>query len=142
MFTNAVGPEELEALEGLSHSPMVFQERIEKAHELRVAMVDGQCFAGAIDASRSAAGQVDWRRARPGEARWEPGHVPEQVAGLLRGLMAALGLVYGAVDLIVTPEGDYLFLEVNPAGEWGMLESELGLPISAALAEVLTRDLP
>ena len=142
VFTHALGAEDLDALEGLRHSPMVFQERIDKAHELRVAMVGGRCFVGAIDASRSVAGQVDWRRARPDEVRWEPGALPEPVAGRLRGLMEALGLIYGAVDLIVTPGGEYVFLEVNPGGEWGMLERELGLPIAAALAEVLTQDAP
>ncbi len=137
VYTSAIGPEHLEELEGLRHSPMVFQERLDKARELRVAVVGGRCFAGAIDASRSVAGQVDWRRARPEECRWEPGALPAEVAARLVRLVAALGLVYGAVDLIVTPEGRHLFLEVNPGGEWGMLEHELGLPIAAALAEAL-----
>jgi glutathione synthase/RimK-type ligase-like ATP-grasp enzyme len=29
--------------------------------------------------------------------------------------MKALGLVYGAIDLIVTPRKEYVFLEVNPS---------------------------
>jgi glutathione synthase/RimK-type ligase-like ATP-grasp enzyme len=137
VYTSAIGPEHLEELEGLRHSPMVFQERIDKARELRVAVVGERCFVGAIDASRSVAGQVDWRRAGPHECRWEPGELPAEVAVRLERLVAALGLVYGAVDLIVTPEGRHVFLEVNPGGEWGMLERELGLPIAAALAEAL-----
>lgn len=137
VYTSAMGPEDLEALEGLHHSPMVFQERIDKRRELRVAVVGGRCFTGAIDASRSVAGQVDWRRASPQECRWEPGELPADVAVRLVRLVAALGLVYGAVDLIVTPEGRHVFLEVNPGGEWGMLEHELGLPIADALAEAL-----
>ena len=137
VYTSAVGPEDLEALEGLRHSPMVFQERIDKRHELRVVVVGGRCFTGAIDASRSVAGQVDWRRARPEECNWEPARLPAEVAVRLERLVAELGLVYGAVDLIVTPEGRHVFLEVNPGGEWGMLEHELGLPIAAALAEAL-----
>lgn len=137
VYTSAIGPEHLEALDELRYSPMVFQERIDKARELRVAVVGGRCFVGAIDASRSRSGQVDWRRAGPSECHWEPGEVPSPVAARLEQLVAALGLVYGAVDLIVTPEGRYVFLEVNPSGEWGMLEHDLGLPISAALAEAL-----
>ncbi|MDC0710649.1 hypothetical protein POL68_19390 [Stigmatella sp. ncwal1] len=137
VYTSAISPPQLEQLEGLRHSPMVFQERIDKARELRVVVVGPHCFVGAIDASRSVAGQVDWRRAGPGECRWEAGDVPPAVAELLVRLVAALGLVYGAVDLIVTPEGRHVFLEVNPGGEWGMLERELGLPIAEALAESL-----
>jgi MvdC family ATP-grasp ribosomal peptide maturase len=137
VYTSAIGPEHLEALGELRHSPMVFQERVDKARELRVAVVGGRCFAGAIDASRSLTGQVDWRRAAPTECHWELGELPAEVAARLEQLVAALGLVYGAVDLIVTPEGRHVFLEVNPGGEWGMLEYELGLPIAAALAEAL-----
>jgi MvdC family ATP-grasp ribosomal peptide maturase len=137
VYTSAIGPEDLEALDGLRHSPMVFQERIDKRHELRVVVVGGRCFTGAIDASRSVTGQVDWRRARPDECHWEPGKLPAEVAVRLERLVAELGLVYGAVDLIVTPDGRHVFLEVNPGGEWGMLEHELGLPIAAALAEAL-----
>jgi glutathione synthase/RimK-type ligase-like ATP-grasp enzyme len=59
------------------------------------------------------------------------------VAERLHRLLEALGLVYGAVDLIVTPDGRHVFLEVNPGGEWGMLERDLELPIAAALAEAL-----
>ena len=51
--------------------------------------------------------------------------------------MRDLGLVFGAVDLICTPAGEHVFLEVNPGGEWGMLERDLGLPISEASASAL-----
>jgi glutathione synthase/RimK-type ligase-like ATP-grasp enzyme len=51
--------------------------------------------------------------------------------------MAELGLVYGAIDLILTPDGEYVFLEVNPSGEWGMLERDLNYPISDAIAHAL-----
>ncbi len=140
VYTSAIGPEDLEELEGLHHGPMVFQERLDKARELRVAVVGGHCFVGAIDASRSVTGQVDWRRARPDECPWESGELPAEVAIRLVRLVADLGLVYGAADFIVTPEGRHVFLEVNPAGEWGMLEHELELPIAAAFAEVLTAE--
>ncbi|PTL79432.1 MvdC/MvdD family ATP grasp protein [Vitiosangium sp. GDMCC 1.1324] len=138
VYTSAIGPEHLEELEeGLRYSPMVFQERIDKARELRVAVVGGRCLVGAINATGSSAGQVDWRRTRPDECQWTPGELPEDVAARLVRLVAALGLVYGAADFIVTPEGRHVFLEVNPGGEWGMLERDLGLPIAAALADAL-----
>ena len=137
VHTSAVTAEDLEDLDGLRYAPMVFQERVPKARELRVAMVAGRPYVGAIDASGSEHGQVDWRRSRPGEVGWTPGAVPADVAERLRRLLEALGLVYGAADLIVTPDGRHVFLEVNPGGEWGMLERDLALPIAAALAEAL-----
>jgi MvdC family ATP-grasp ribosomal peptide maturase len=137
VYTNAVSEADLEEAEGLRHSPMIFQERIPKALELRIAYVAGKFFVGALDASRSAGGQIDWRRATPEECHWQRDDIPPELKTQLTNLMRKLQLVYGAIDIIRTPAGEHVFLEVNPAGEWGMLERDLGLPISEAIAEAL-----
>lgn len=133
--TRLVGPADLDALDGLRHCPMIFQRYVQKALELRIAWVDGDAFVGALD---GAACGVDWRY-HATTAEWRPHTLPEPVRQRLARLMAALGLRQGAIDMIVTPDGEYVFLEVNPHGEWGMLERDLGLPIGAALADALLR---
>ena len=140
VYTNRVREEDLAGAEGLRHSPMVFQELIPKAYELRVACVAGEVFAGALDATGTSHGYTDWRRASPEECRWQKAQLPTEVASSLQTLMSELGLIFGAVDLIYTPSGEHVFLEVNPSGEWGMLESDLGLPISEAIAKALLED--
>ena len=137
VYTNRVCEEDLAGAEALRHSPMVFQELIPKAYELRVACVAGEAFAGALDAAGTSRGHTDWRRAAPEECHWQKAQLPREVAKSLRVLMSELGLVFAAVDLICTPEGEHVFLEVNPSGEWGMLERDLGLPISEAIARAL-----
>ena len=137
VYTNRVREEDLDDVELLRHSPMVFQELIPKACELRVAFVAGETFAGALDASGTSRGETDWRRVAPEECRWQVAQLPAGVASRLNVLMSDLGLAFGAVDLICTPAGEYVFLEVNPSGEWGMLERDLGLPISEAIAKAL-----
>jgi len=135
--TSEVRRENLEHLASLRHCPMVFQRRVEKDCELRVIFVAGRIFVGGIDASASTAGKTDWRSATPGECAWQDDAVPQETAQRIRELMARLDLVYGAIDFIRTPEGAHVFLEVNPSGEWGMLERDLGCPISDAIAEAL-----
>jgi glutathione synthase/RimK-type ligase-like ATP-grasp enzyme len=137
VYTSDVKEEDLAEAEMLRHSPMVFQERVAKAIEFRIAYVDGNCFVGAIDASRSSRGQTDWRLSAPDECAWIPGEIPNEIAMRLRALMHRLGLAYGAIDMIRTPDGENVFLEVNPGGEWGMLERDLNYPISEALADAL-----
>lgn len=137
VHTSVVTKKDLDEGDLLRHSPMVFQERITKACELRIAVVGDKLFVGSIDAGNSSKGQVDWRLASPDEVRWERGQVPDQVATAIKALMSKLGLIYGAVDLIRTPADDYVFLEVNPGGEWGMLERDLNYPISEAIADAL-----
>ncbi|HET8782655.1 MAG TPA: hypothetical protein VFM63_09565, partial [Pyrinomonadaceae bacterium] len=137
---NRVREEDLAGAEALRHSPMVFQELIPKAFELRVACVARKTFAGALDATGTSRGHTDWRRAAPDECRWQKEELPAEVVSSLQTLMSELGLVFGAVDLICTPAGEHVFLEVNPSGEWGMLERDLGLPISDAIADALTEN--
>lgn len=132
--TRLLRPQDLPALEGLRSCPMIFQRYVEKAYELRIAWVDGQAFVGALDGAQCG---VDWRY--ESTASWQPYDLPAAVQQKLAALMARLSLRQGAVDLIVTPGDEYVFLEVNPHGEWGMLERDLGLPIGAALADALLR---
>ncbi len=131
--TSQVTVAHLERLDGLSQSPMIFQELVAKQYELRVAFVDGRIFVGRVDAPDL----IDWRTASPGAVSWRGGTVPDETTKSLRVFMNTLGLRYGAIDLIRTPTGEHVFLEVNPTGEWGMLERDLGLPISEAIADAL-----
>ncbi len=140
VYTNRIRDEDLDCAETLRHSPMVFQELIPKARELRVIWVASEAFTGALDASGTSRGHTDWRRAAPEECRWQRATIPNEVSSALQKLMSELGLVFGAVDLICTPAGEHVFLEVNPSGEWGMLERDLGLPISEAIAGELLKE--
>ncbi|MGB0525669.1 MAG: MvdC family ATP-grasp ribosomal peptide maturase [Flammeovirgaceae bacterium] len=137
MHTYRVEEEHLEELDSLQYCPMVFQQEIAKAQELRVIYVAGKFFVGAIDASGSEEGQVDWRMVKIGETRWKKAHLPIHIQQQLTLFMNKLNLQFGAIDLIQTPDQEYIFLEVNPVGEWGMLENELDLPISKAIAQAI-----
>jgi D-alanine-D-alanine ligase-like ATP-grasp enzyme len=57
--------------------------------------------------------------------------------------MEVFGLNYGAVDMILTPDDRYVFLEINPAGEFFWLElKNPKFPVSAAIADVLLGEAP
>jgi glutathione synthase/RimK-type ligase-like ATP-grasp enzyme len=59
----------------------------------------------------------------------------------LLALTASFGLIYGAIDLRLTPEGEYVFLEINPAGQWLFIELRTGQPITDALvAHLIAHD--
>ncbi len=63
---------------------------------------------------------------------------PAALEDALLAFMHQMGLAYAAVDFVVTPEGRWVFLEANPGGQYGWLEAHTGLPISAALADLLS----
>jgi len=134
--TSDVAEDDLEELEGLRYGPMIFQEKVDKDCELRVLYIAGRVFAGAIRAAGTR-GATDWRLAELDETGWESTEVPAEVVAGMRRLMRGLGIRQGAFDFIRTPEGEHVFLEVNPVGEWGMLERDLDLPITEAVADAL-----
>ena len=57
-------------------------------------------------------------------------------------LCRSLGLRYGAADLILSTEGEYVFLEVNPGGQFLFVEIQAGVPISDAIADALVSGPP
>lgn len=138
VFTNPVGEEDLADLEGLDLCPMTFQDRIEKALELRVTVVGRRVFAASIDSQASPRARHDWRRDGAAMvADWRPYELPAEIAERTLALMDQLDLTYGACDFIVTPEGRHVFLEVNPSGEFMWLVRHAGLAIDEAIADVL-----
>ncbi len=140
VYTNALTEADLAALDGLRLCPMVFQARIERVLELRCTVVGHRVFCGALSVAATDAAEAadDWRRQGAALAgQWVPHTLPEEIADKLRALATLQGLNYGAADLLVDAHGTHHFLEMNPAGEWGWMEKACGLPIAAALAEVL-----
>jgi glutathione synthase/RimK-type ligase-like ATP-grasp enzyme len=68
--------------------------------------------------------------------RGAPHELPPELSSRCAELVASLGLEFGAIDLLLEPDGRYWFCEINPNGEWGWLQNS-GLPIAEALASRL-----
>lgn len=139
VFTTALAQQHLDKLEGLRYHPMVFQERLQKALELRVTVVGRKIFAAAVDSQAQPGAEVDWRERGVSLLRsWRPYTLPAQLEEQLGRYMAAIGMQYSAIDIIVEPDGRHVFLEANPAGECFWLEyNSPHFPFAQSLVEVL-----
>lgn len=136
-YTCLVQEEHLQGLDTLRVRPQIFQPFLRKRHEYRVVVVGHRFFVGGMSIPQEGPLAVDWRQAQPGELEWFQADLPEPVKEKVLRLMEQLGLGFGALDFIDTGEGEPHFLEINQAGEWGMLERDLELPIARAIAEEL-----
>ena len=125
----------------LSCCPMIFQNNIPKAYELRIAYVEGTCFAGKINATKTLNGKQDWRYSEKNSAFWEKYQLPIDEIEKIDQMMKRFELSFGAIDMIRKPNGTYVFLEVNPSGEWGMLQKDLGYPIAETIAKSLLKHI-
>jgi glutathione synthase/RimK-type ligase-like ATP-grasp enzyme len=133
--TRLVRAEELDALDSVRLAPVIFQEYVPAEADLRITVVGDHIYPAAIHSAQTGY-PVDFRMSL-GEAQTEPTTLPDDVTRQLRAFMDRLGLVYGAIDMRRTPEGDHVFLEVNTGGEFLFIEERTGQPIARSLADWL-----
>lgn len=136
-LTQRVSTADLRDLRGVEVTAHQFQQWVPKREEARVIVVGGQVYAVAIRA-HSAAARVDWR-ADYAALSYERIVPPEDVQRGVREVMDELGLLYGAFDFVISPDGRWVFLEVNPGGQFGWLEDHTDLPLTAALTDLLAK---
>lgn len=134
--TAKVLPVDLDRMDSVRFAPVIFQRFVAADLDLRTTCVDGEMFTAAIRSD--AEHQVDYRRGL-GSADVRPYRLPDEVAERLQALMDRLGLKFGAVDFRVTPEGEHVFLEVNPAGEYLFACDRTHQPVPQAIAACLDR---
>lgn len=136
--TRVLRGDEIDLLDDVRFAPVIFQEYIAAKLDLRITVIGSEIYASAIH-SAEVEYQADYRM-ELSNARVEPFTLPKEVEGLVRTYMERLGLVYGAIDMRVTPEGRYVFLEINPAGQWLFMEERTGVPMTEAFAKLLLRE--
>lgn len=117
----------------------LLQEWVDKRYEVRLTVVDEVFLAARIEAGTNAA-TVDWRADYEGLTYTPLPHVPASVRAGVSALMGRLGLRFGTFDFIITPDDRWIFLEINPNGQWAWIEDATGLPIAASIADALTRE--
>lgn len=125
---------DLEHLAQVQHSPHLFQEKVDKQCDIRVTIIGKRIFAFKID-SQKGDGKVDWRTDYT--VPMTPWNLPNALSTKCLNLMHRLGLNYGAMDFCVDQGGEYIFLEVNPAGQYLWLEERTQQPMSQELASLL-----
>ncbi|SEM58286.1 hypothetical protein SAMN05428989_4111 [Pseudoxanthomonas sp. GM95] len=111
--------------DSIEATPCIYQEFIDKQYELRVTIIGDRIYAAKID-SRSGAGFVDWRfEAFSEDFQMKPHQLDQTTEARILAVMKQLGLHYGCMDLIVTPDNQLYFLEVNPGGQFLFVEDAL-----------------
>lgn len=120
--------------------PTLVQEAVEKRYEVRTFYLDGRLWSMAIFSQLDAQTAVDFRRynyERPNRA--VPYRLPAPVRQRVADLMEALDLKTGSLDFIRTDDGRYVFLEVNPVGQFGMVSDPCRYRLEKHVAEYLVR---
>ncbi|MFJ8232455.1 ATP-grasp ribosomal peptide maturase [Streptomyces sp. NPDC094448] len=119
-----------ERVAGTAH---LFQRLVDKVADVRVTVIGDRIFPVRIDS-----GLLDWRTDYK-QLSYSIVTLPRSIEEALRHYLAHFRLVFGAFDFAVDRDGAWWFLECNPSGQWAWLEPPTGLPMVAAMADLLER---
>ena len=137
LATTLIGEEHDEMLDAVAELPGFFQHYVPKLHELRVTVIGDEVFAARIHSQDDPRTATDWRD-MSAEILYEAAELPADLARRCVDFVHSYGLTFGAIDLIVTPDGEPVFLENNPGGQFLFVEQLVPeLDMTGAVARCL-----
>lgn len=139
--TTVLTVEHIERLDLIVPSGGIFQEYIEKAYEVRVTIIGDTVYSAKIKSQESTEhdAHIDWRDGVAyGDVKVESYNLPNKVSDACKGVLREYGLHFGAIDLIRTLDGDYVFLELNPNGQWLWIEDMTNQPLLDGMVRLLS----
>jgi glutathione synthase/RimK-type ligase-like ATP-grasp enzyme len=138
IYTSLVSSGEMDFLEEIKLCPVLMQENIIKDIELRVTVIGEKVFTAAIQSQKSDITRIDWRKGiNKFVLEYSVYNLPENIEQLCISLVRSMNLKFGAIDIIKTHAGEYIFLEINPNGQWLWIELATGMPIGDSLVDLL-----
>lgn len=139
IFTNVVTDRVASQFDRVKYAPCLFQEYVAKGVEIRITAFGAQVFATEIHSQTDERAIDDWRRSGALTLPYRPHVLPPEVERNCLRLLQKLDLAFGAIDMILTPGGEYVFLEINPNGQWAWIEQLTGVPMSRSLVDLLVK---
>ncbi len=116
-------------------SPCIFQEPITPKVDYRITVIGETVIPARIESESRSNVALDWRTQKDG-LKFTHCTLPQEIEDLCRRFVKDNGLLFGAIDLVEC-KGKFIFLEINPNGEWGWLQKPNRLPIAETLCNLM-----
>ena len=138
MYTSRVEPHHLSALEGIRATAHLLQEYLPKRFDLRVVVIGRQVFAAEMHSQHSERAKLDFRQGYE-DLSYAVHDFPQEMEARVLALVRLFDLQFSSMDFLLTPEGEYVFLDLNPNGQFYWLQAFLldRFPLKEAMANLL-----
>lgn len=118
--------------------PTFFQENIEKEFEIRVFYLKGKCYSTAIFSQNDERTKLDFRHYNILKPNRTPKiTLPKKIENQIKSFMHSAGLNSGSLDLIYSKDKKFVFLEVNPVGQYEQVSTPGNFFLDKLIAETL-----
>ena len=124
IYTSLVSNEEIENIELICGCPTLFQEAISKSSDIRVCYLDGSITAVELVSLTDGQQILDIRRNNMTNVTYRVLKMPVNIESMLIKLVRSYNLRFAAVDFVIDKKGNWIFLEINPNGQWAWLDLE------------------
>jgi len=111
--------------------PAMYQEYVPGRRHLRIC-----CFGNRVIAVALESHDLDWRRHLKGVPCY-PLELAETLQQQLRAVLSQLGICMAIMDAKFGPDGELVWLEANPQGQFLFLEGMSGLDLTTPFCEFL-----
>jgi len=121
--------------------PSLFQSLVEKEYEIRSFFLNGQLYSMAIFSQLDSRTRIDFRNYNTEKPiRYVPYRLPDDITEKIYDLMLVMKMTTGSIDIIKSKNGDYLFLEINPVGQFGMVSTPCNYYLEKEVAKLLIKN--
>ncbi len=138
-YTEVIDEEFIEELPD-KFTPCLAQKKIEKDIEIRIFVLDDEIYSMAIFSQNDQQTQVDFRRYNNDKPnRNVPYQLPTEIEEKIRIFMQKANLNNGSIDMIKSVTGEFIFLEINPVGQFGMVSQPCNYYLEKKVAQWLIK---
>lgn len=138
IFTSKLDPI-LHQKASIESFPNYIQNHIVKKADVRVIVVGNIVFTSLIHSQDNDSTKVDWRKGEK-SLRHTRIDLPSNLKEKCILLLKHLNLRFGAIDFILDNKERYIFLEINPNGQWAWIENQTGYRISYEIVNLLKNE--
>jgi glutathione synthase/RimK-type ligase-like ATP-grasp enzyme len=131
LTTTQVNDELLSSDRALRLSPAIYQELVSGTRHLRI-----NAFGNDFHAALMTCDHLDWR-VHLDEVNIEPYELPSKIQNCLRKFMQMLNLRMGIFDMKLDEDGEPVWLEVNPQGQFLFIEGMSDVKLADKFASFL-----
>jgi glutathione synthase/RimK-type ligase-like ATP-grasp enzyme len=132
-LTNNIETSHLSKFNELTYAPVIFQKKIENDSEIRVTVINDKAFSCKISTIKEKRNFSDLHKIKEKELIFSEISLDKKIEKLCIKLNRKLGLLVSSIDFVQGKNGELLFLEINPIGDWNWIEKHTNLPITKSM---------